>query len=104
MTICMVVSNLKPGYRIFVQPPPFPSYYITNPMTATTPSIDVTWPAPSWLPEEAATGVVVDPAVSAAAVAPDEEPAVLVAAAAVDDEPEDDVDVAVALEAKPGSS
>ena len=82
-------------------------------MAATTLSIDETRPNPNWFPEEvAAIGLVLDPDVSAAAVASDAvEPAEVVADAVrvesvllelvVDDESEDDV-VVVALLAKPG--
>lgn len=82
-------------------------YYITNPIIAAMLSINETRPSSNWFPKEAAAAsVVVDPTVSAAAVAPAE----LVASAAARLESvllallDDDVDVdfAVALEAKPG--
>lgn len=77
-------------------------------MIATTESIDEIPPNSNGLPaEEATMGDAVEPAVSAAAVAPDEEVADVAAVESVllslvvdDDESEDDVDV-VDLEAKP---
>lgn len=70
-------------------------------MTAAMQSTDEIRPVPSWFPEEAATGVVVAPAVSSAAVVPDEEPAELVAFAARLEAVLLALVVAVALEAKP---
>lgn len=79
-------------------------FYATNPIIAIMQNIAEMWPVFNWFPEAATTGVTVDPAVSAAAVAPAVELAVesVLLALMVDDDPEDvDPDD---LEANPGET